>query len=86
MLNITVRAAQDNEKLNVDEDADELPKGVRGFDGTDWDAQFIVGLKGGDWIVEIQDPDNILNQQQSGLFVIQHNGEDGGFYRKIEAE
>ena len=86
MLEIKVRAANEDEKLGIVDDENEgrpcLPKGVNGFDGTDWYAHFFLGLGYGDWVVEIIDPDNILKWTDHGTYIIQ-NEDDGGFVKKI---
>jgi len=82
MLQITVRKAQDNEKLNISEEAETLPKGVRSFDSTDWWAHFLTGIQEGDWVVTISDPDDMLNWQQPGIFFLQKE-DDAGFALEV---
>ncbi len=84
MLEITVRPANEDERLNVDVEA-ELPQDIVTFDGSDWQAHFFNGLSPGDWVVEIKDPEDILEWTLPGLFWVQKD-EDGGFYRRIPCQ
>lgn len=82
MLNITVREATEEEKLNIDEDED-LPKGVVAFDSCDWQAVFFMCLREGDYFVDIPSAD-LLNSQATGTFLVQMK-DDGGYFKKIQA-
>lgn len=63
-------------------DAEDLPNGWQSFDGTDWDCPVFNTLTNGAWRVAINDPNNALNHQQVGNFVVVFQ-DDGGFYKKL---
>ena len=79
MLEIKVRPANSEEKLNINVEMDFLPLGVKAFDSTDWEAHFFLGLNEGEWIVEINDPLQILKWTKEGQFIVQINNNGGGF-------
>lgn len=80
-MHIEARAASDREKLNTDEE------NVMGFDSTDVECQFFLGLDPGDWVIEISDQYNILQRQEAGLFHVHITEEgDSGFCKKIEPD
>lgn len=83
-IRITARNAYDIERLNIAEDAEQLPDGVHAFGVTEHLTHFFECLDSGDWVVEIQDPSNILRWQLSGLFLVQKFENDGGFVKEIE--
>lgn len=84
MLKIEVREAADNEKLNVDVEAEELPEGVRVFDSTDWNANLFMNFKIGDWVVTVVDDSEILQWTSPGVYLLQM-GDDGGFFKKLKS-
>lgn len=82
MLKIEVRQALDHEKLNIDEEAEDLPAGVDVFDSCDWDACFFMCLRSGDWVVTIEDPLRVMMNMQAGTFILQM-GDDAGFRKRL---
>jgi hypothetical protein len=84
-LYITARAASNNETIHVDDEADELPEGVKVFDSTDWSCPVFMALAPGDWVIEIKDPQHLLDHQILGLFHVHMSADhDCGQYKKIK--
>ncbi len=80
-MTITVRKANDDEKLNVNPE-EKLPAGVRPFDDCHFDNHIFHCLREGDFVVEVTDPDGIIKWQSTGTFLLQKT-HDFGFLKKI---
>lgn len=82
-LKISVIAAQAHEAFQIDEDGD-IPEGATPFDTSDWQCSFFGNLSYGDWIVEIDDPDRVLNNNHVvGRFLVHCDDDSSGCFKRL---